>query len=941
MRVPDDAPDLARAVDLVADGGVVELAPGIYFPPPTGYRVRAQGRAFTIRAAQPGTVTLSGAGVGSLLSFAAPGSGIGQPVRVVGLVLEDGFSDRPAAAGGVTVRSRRVTFERCIFRGNRTALASGAGGALRADGGSIVVVADSELEDNSSPKRGGAIEVVETDLTVRRSRFVGNRTNVAGHTVDAVGGALYLLDSAVRVEQSHFEGNEAAWVGGAIYGIGVWDDDPGTFAATLEVSGSSFVGNVADRNPCCTVAGPESGGAIHGEDDMLLVIESSQLDDNAANWGGAISTYRNQTEITGSLFRRNRARLDDPYVAAGGAIVGLSSDFADSSTDGGAINRPAASVVVRNSLFEGEAGVPGATQGGCLAVLGDGPRQFGGGDVARIDDLAANRTRLVLEQVVLRGCDTDRSGVPGAVFGGAIYASLGDLSLAETIFLGNTAQGPGGAIAAVEMSRVEAADTSFARNVAATVGGAIFASGGELEVSGGFFVENVTDPNNPDPAFQRGSAIASEGAPSQPNRREEIRGTVRDSIFLRNRGVEIFEGQRRNTITYLDNLLIAPSLDPAYASVAGTALQPVSLPEVNSLVVPPGIDKGSGNRNQPSGPRFGRLIGAPGALSAGSGPTPPYDAVVGHAWLGAVATLEGLPLGLEVGVTTFDAPGDVSLVVDGREEDTLSILGSEALQRCQDALCLNGRRFLAEVEFRDFEGRRGTAREVAFRSDDSGLFYFFAPDNWEMLVKVLDACALNDRFWVFSAATTTVEYELRVTDLLTGTVRSYANPLGRAAPALSDTDAFPCDSSASLAPRRQDRVGTYVGGSALRVVGAAGTIPCAAGANRMCLNRQRFGVEVEFRDFAGGEASGRVVAGGSADSGLFYFFEPDNWEMLIKVLDACALNGHFWVFAAATTTVGFELSVTDGDTGRQVSYTNSLGQNAETVTDTLAFPCSG
>jgi len=58
------------------------------------------------------------------------------------------------------------------------------------------------------------------------------------------------------------------------------------------------------------------------------------------------------------------------------------------------------------------------------------------------------------------------------------------------------------------------------------------------------------------------------------------------------------------------------------------------------------------------------------------------------------------------------------------------------------------------------------------------------------MVKVLDGCGVNDRFWVFHAATTSVEYTLTVTDTVTGQVRRYENPLGRNAPAVTDTDAF-------------------------------------------------------------------------------------------------------------------------------------------------------
>ncbi len=60
-----------------------------------------------------------------------------------------------------------------------------------------------------------------------------------------------------------------------------------------------------------------------------------------------------------------------------------------------------------------------------------------------------------------------------------------------------------------------------------------------------------------------------------------------------------------------------------------------------------------------------------------------------------------------------------------------------------------------------------------------------------MLVKMVDACnSPFNSFWVFAAATTNVEYTLRVTDTETGVVKEYFNPLGNAAAALTDTEAF-------------------------------------------------------------------------------------------------------------------------------------------------------
>lgn len=99
-------------------------------------------------------------------------------------------------------------------------------------------------------------------------------------------------------------------------------------------------------------------------------------------------------------------------------------------------------------------------------------------------------------------------------------------------------------------------------------------------------------------------------------------------------------------------------------------------------------------------------------------------------------------------------------------------------------------RFEAAVTWRDFDGNIGAGRGAAPAADGSGLFWFFGPQNWELLVKVIDGCALNHRFWVYAAASTDVQYTLTVTDTRTGRTVRYENPLGRRSPAITDSSAF-------------------------------------------------------------------------------------------------------------------------------------------------------
>jgi hypothetical protein len=80
--------------------------------------------------------------------------------------------------------------------------------------------------------------------------------------------------------------------------------------------------------------------------------------------------------------------------------------------------------------------------------------------------------------------------------------------------------------------------------------------------------------------------------------------------------------------------------------------------------------------------------------------------------------------------------------------------------------------------------------QVAVANQGSGIFWFFAAENWEVMVKAINGCGLNNRFWIFSAATTNVFYRLEVNDARAGAQKIYFNYPGPPAPAVTDTSAF-------------------------------------------------------------------------------------------------------------------------------------------------------
>jgi Fibronectin type III domain len=103
--------------------------------------------------------------------------------------------------------------------------------------------------------------------------------------------------------------------------------------------------------------------------------------------------------------------------------------------------------------------------------------------------------------------------------------------------------------------------------------------------------------------------------------------------------------------------------------------------------------------------------------------------------------------------------------------------------------CLLDGRFLVEALYQDARGHAGLAHAVPITSGTAYL-WFFEPANAEVVVKLLDGCALGDHFWVFAAGLTNVHVILRVTDTRTGAVRYYELPYGPAFTPIQDTAAF-------------------------------------------------------------------------------------------------------------------------------------------------------
>jgi hypothetical protein len=119
---------------------------------------------------------------------------------------------------------------------------------------------------------------------------------------------------------------------------------------------------------------------------------------------------------------------------------------------------------------------------------------------------------------------------------------------------------------------------------------------------------------------------------------------------------------------------------------------------------------------------------------------------------------------------------------------------------------------------------------------------------------------------------------------------------------------------------------------------------CVPDADTACLAGGRFDVGVTFQSATqSGNAQVMTFGGQRAENNesvFFTFFSGTNFEMGLKVLDACGINGKFWVFVSGLTDQGWVVTIRDTQTGAVKTYSNQIGQLSATFADTTqALSC--
>ncbi len=166
----------------------------------------------------------------------------------------------------------------------------------------------------------------------------------------------------------------------------------------------------------------------------------------------------------------------------------------------------------------------------------------------------------------------------------------------------------------------------------------------------------------------------------------------------------------------------------------------------------------------------------------------------------AAPLVDGLRITVAIKENTTVTAGGIlaaATVTDARTTDSYAVLGQRQSSSVVSAgpctpdaqsLCLSNGRFKVQAVWQSStSSSTGTAIPG---SSDTGQFWFFSASNVEMVVKVLNGCSINTRYWVFAGGLTNVKVTMTVTDMQNATVKTYINNLDTPFAPIQDTNAF-------------------------------------------------------------------------------------------------------------------------------------------------------
>ncbi len=270
-----------------------------------------------------------------------------------------------ARAGAIAVnKEASATIVNTGFYKNE---ATGSGGALSTDGGTVNVVScefGKENGGNVSGDKGGAILVngngtLNVSLTENgvyhgfyyNTAVVGGAIDVysgtavvtgyifKGNTATYRGGALYVEKGMELISSScEFSENMSANDGGAVYAAGAFTDAGSSFkvnkgrnggALTIPTGGTAKLNGSGSFSGNCST-GP--GGAVYVERDAAVEAVGYTFEENQGNGGGALYVFTGAAAVcTNTKFTGNVSKNSQDAYANGGAVLCLGT-FTDTDS---------------------------------------------------------------------------------------------------------------------------------------------------------------------------------------------------------------------------------------------------------------------------------------------------------------------------------------------------------------------------------------------------------------------------------------------------------------------------------------------------------------------------------------------------------------------------------------------------------------------------------
>jgi len=681
IYVPSQVSDLQTAINQITEGGIIEIAEGIYYAPQNGFQISNLQKGFTIRAAPGAQVIISGSGSRVVLRFMNTNPSYGKPVTFHGLNFLNGSTNTAGWAAGVTLYYAEATFDQCTFQNNIAGASANSGGVFL--GYSRAFFIDSIWRENRASQTGGGLRLDYSSAYIHNSQFINNRTNFPNHSPTASGGAISVINSDLKVSDTHFEENQAGYVAGGIYILGTWASPPGVPKSEVVISNSSFISNQAQRDPSVSYEAPTEGGALHVEAQSTASVYHSRFITNNAMGGGAITVYQASLFIDKSIFQGNKATGTVPTGGYGGAISISSNDV---SSDG-SNNRPPASLTINNSLIQGRYGnvTTVGLGGGGVYIGGDLNRMYGWNGVPQMGTTSDNRSHFSANNVIFFDLDVIKANWGG--MGGCILGDLADITLQNSLLANCDTSGgiysSGGGLTAIDQSLINVNNSMVARNTSSGYGGGFYVQGSTINLTNSFLIDNSIIGTNYGSAIF--TASQNEGYGEFP-----VDGIVQGCTISNNNGLPVFDDDRTwgpiNDVRYNDNSFYHSGGEDAI--VYSNAIYPYNhknVAELNNLVVNRAIGTSTTKSQIPntpleSIPSLGMLFSAPGRIlrKTASGDSETYSpAYLGYAWSGDSALLDGNVVYGGSGIQGTTSPNIHTLFVGGSQS---SVEVTQALQ---------------------------------------------------------------------------------------------------------------------------------------------------------------------------------------------------------------------------------------------------------------------